>query len=61
MFLLPQISQIYTDFRPVRSLFLGIILFSHRFHRFTQILDLFGLCFLGLYFFPTDFTDLHRF
>ena len=37
MFLLPQISQIYTDFRPVRSLFLGIILFSHRFHRFTQI------------------------
>ena len=41
---------------------------SHRFHRFPQIFDLFGLRFhrflsafiLALFFCPTDYTDLHR-
>ena len=41
---------------------------SHRFHRFTQILDLFGrgisqifLLEICVILCPTDFTDLHRF
>ena len=56
-FFVPQISQIYTDSGLVRSLkkntqisqMTQILLLeicvslSHRFHRFTQILDLFGL------------------
>ena len=53
-FFVPQISQIYTDSGLVRSLkktrrfrrffcWRFVFFLSHRFHRFTQILDLFGL------------------
>ena len=44
--LVPQISQIHTDF-------FSLIILSHRFHRFTQI-------FSHDYFSPTDFTDSRR-
>ena len=45
--LVPQISQIHTDF-------FSLIILSHRFHRFTQIFSHWLFC-------PTDFTDLRRF
>ena len=52
-YLLPQISQIYTD------------IYSHRFHRFTQIFTPTEFTEFteqtGREYSPTDFTDLHRY